>query len=138
MWIKTIFTWDGPDEMFRWYRRNAEEDFDYHESDMKNELVFYHFPKLEKASRYYWIELITPYITPKIWNMALSFNVQLYKQDLKDFAHWMIPESVITRPKEPLKNNSIREDKASYQRQFLIDFISYSKLPWGSTQTTKK
>jgi hypothetical protein len=41
----------------------------------------------------------------------------------------MIPESVIARPKEPLKNNSIREDKATYQRQFLIDFISYSKLP---------
>ena len=138
MWIKTIFTGDGPDEMFRWYRRNAEEDFDYHESDMKNELVFYHFPKLEKASRAYGIELVTPYVTPKIWNMALSFDVKPYKQDLKDFAHWLIPESVIARPKEPLKNNSIREDKASYQRQFLIDFISYSKLPWGSTQTTKK
>ena len=138
MGIKTIFTWDGPDEMFRWYKRNAETDFDYHESDMKNELVFYHFPKLEKASRYYGIELITPYITPKIWNMALSFDIKLNKQDLKDFAHWLIPESVIARPKEPLKNNSIREDKASYQRQFLIDFISYSKLPWGSTQTTKK
>lgn len=138
MWIKTIFTGDGPDEMFRWYRRNAEEDFDYHESDMKNELVFYHFPKLEKASRYYWIELVTPYITPKIWNMALSFDVKPYKQDLKDFAHWLIPESVIARPKEPLKNNSIREDKASYQHKFLVDFISYSKLPWGSTQTIKK
>lgn len=137
MWIKTIITGDWPDEMFRWYKRNAE-DFDYHMHDMLNELVFYHFPRLEKAARYYGINLITPYVTPQIWNMALSHDVKIYKGDLKDFAHWLIPESVIERVKEPLKNKELREDKKLYQEKFLNRFISYANKTWEFTQTIKK
>lgn len=137
MGIKTIITGDGPDELFRWYKRNAE-DFDYHQHDILNELVYYHFPRLQKAAENFWINLITPYITHKIWTMALSFNVKIYKGDLKDFAHWLIPESVIERIKEPLKNKQIRENKVEYQHKFLNNFISYALNSWESTQTIKK
>ena len=137
MWIKTVFTWDWPDEMFRWYRRNAE-DFDYHKHDMLNELVYYHFPRLEKAANYYWINLITPYIQRKLWNMALTNEVKIYKWNLKDFATWLIPDCIIQRTKEPLKNKKIREDKVSYQHQFLNDFISYANEKCVSTPITKK
>lgn len=137
MWIHTVFTWDGPDELFRWYRRNAE-DFDYHMHDINNELVYYHFPRLEKAARYYNIDLVTPYITPDIWNLAQDFKINIYKNDLKNLAHWLIPESVIDRIKEPLKNKQIREDKIAYQHKFLNDFIQYSLQKWESIQTTKK
>ena len=138
MWIHTIFTWDGPDELFRWYKRNAE-DFDYHMHDINNELVYYHFPRLEKAANYYWIDLVTPYITPDIWEMAQSFDVKIYKWDLKEMAHWLIPESVIERTKEPLKNKELREDKVAYQHKFLQRFISYAQdLPWEFTRTTKR
>lgn len=138
MWIHTVFTWDGPDELFRWYKRNAE-DFDYHMHDINNELVYYHFPRLEKAARYQGIDLVTPYITPDIWNMAQAFEVRIYKWDLKEMAHWLIPESVIERVKEPLKNKDIREDKIAYQHNFLNRFISYAQnLLWEYTQTTKR
>lgn len=138
MGIHTVFTWDGPDELFRWYKRNAE-DFDYHMHDINNELVYYHFPRLEKAARYQGIDLVTPYITPNIWNMAQAFNVKIYKGDLKDMAHWLIPESVIERIKEPLKNKDLREDKILYQHNFLKRFISYAQnLLWEYTQTTKR
>lgn len=137
MWIHTIFTWDWPDEMFRWYRRNAES-FDYHESDMKNELVYYHFPKLEKAARYYNIDLITPYVCTNLWYMVQNHEVKPFKQDLKEYAHWLIPESIIGRTKEPLKNNQIRENKKEYQEWFLDRFISYAKKLWESIQTIKK
>ena len=138
MWIKTIITWDGPDELFRWYKRNAE-DFDYHMHDINNELVYYHFPRLEKAARYRWIDLVTPYITPDIWKMAQTFNIKIYKWDLKEMAHWLIPESVINRIKEPLKNKDLRADKVAYQHEFLRRFISYAEqLLWESTQTIKR
>lgn len=138
MWIHTVFTWDGPDELFRWYKRNAE-DFDYHMHDINNELVYYHFPRLEKAARYQHIDLVTPYITPDIRWMAQAFDVKIYKWNLKDMAHWLIPESVIERIKEPLKNKDLREDKVLYQHNFLKRFISYAEnLLWEYTQTTKK
>jgi len=138
MWIHTVFTWDGPDELFRWYKRNAE-DFDYHMHDINNELVYYHFPRLQKAARYQHIDLVTPYITPDIRWMAQSFDVKIYKGNLKDMAHWLIPESVIERIKEPLKNKDLREDKVLYQHNFLKRFISYAQnLLWEYTQTTKK
>lgn len=139
MGIHTVFTWDWPDELFRWYRRNSE-DFDYHMHDINNELVYYHFPRLEKAARYQDIDLVTPYITPNIWNMAQSFEVKMFKWDLKEMAHWLIPESVIERVKEPLKNKDLREDKVTYQHNFLKRFISYAEmlLSWESTQTTKR
>ena len=138
MWIHTVFTWDGPDELFRWYKRNAE-DFDYHMHDINNELVYYHFPRLQKAARYQWIDLVTPYITPDIRWMAQAFDVKIYKWNLKDMAHWLIPESVIERIKEPLKNKDLREDKTTYQHNFLKRFISYAQnLLWEYTQTTKK
>lgn len=138
MWIHTVITWDGPDELFRWYKRNAE-DFDYHMHDINNELVYYHFPRLEKAARYQHIDLVTPYITPDIRWMAQSFDVKIYKWNLKDMAHWLIPESVIERIKEPLKNKDLREDKVLYQHNFLKRFISYAEnLLWEYTQTTKK
>ena len=138
MWIHTVFTWDGPDELFRWYKRNAE-DFDYHMHDINNELVYYHFPRLEKAARYQGIDLVTPYITPDIRWMAQAFDVKIYKGNLKDMAHWLIPESVIERIKEPLKNKDLREDKIAYQHNFLKRFISYAQnLLWEYTQTTKR
>lgn len=138
MWIHTIFTWDGPDELFRWYKRNAE-DFDYHMHDINNELVYYHFPRLEKAANYYWINLVTPYITPDIWEMAQQYDVKIYKWDLKEMAHGLIPESVIERTKEPLKNKELREDKVAYQQKFLKRFISYAEtITWESIQTIKR
>jgi hypothetical protein len=56
-------------------------------SDINNELVYYHFPKLEKAARYYKIDLITPYINVNIWHMAQEFRIKPFKQDLKEMAH---------------------------------------------------
>jgi hypothetical protein len=71
--------------------------------------------------------------------MAQAFDVKIYKGNLKDMAHWLIPESVIERTKEPLKNKDLREDKIAYQHNFLKRFISYAEnLLWEYTQTTKK
>lgn len=124
-WIQTVFTGDGPDELFRWYKRNAE-DFDYHYHDIFNELTYYHFPRLEKAAAKCWIELVCPYTAYQVISYALLKDVKIYKQDLKDIAHWYIPESIINRTKEPLKNKAIREDKVAYQHEFLNKFISYA------------
>lgn len=124
-WVYTVFTWDWPDELFRWYRRN-EEDFDYHQHDMLNELIYYHFPRLEKTSSYYWIKLITPYINIKLWNMCLQKNVGMFKQDLKNYAKWLIPDDVIYRAKEPLKNADLRKDKKAYQEDLLNRFILFA------------
>jgi hypothetical protein len=70
--------------------------------------------------------------------MAQEFRIKPFKQDLKEMAHWLIPESVIERQKEPLKNNQIRENKKEYQDKFLDRFISYAMQLWESTQITKK
>ena len=124
-WIQTVFTGDGPDELFRWYKRNAE-DFDYHHHDIFNELTYYHFPRLEKAAAKCWIELLCPYTAYPIICYALMKDIKNFKQDLKDICHWYIPESIINRKKEPLKNKAIREDKQAYQYEFLAKFISYA------------
>lgn len=123
-WIHTVITWDGPDELFRWYKRNSEADFDYHIHDIKNELVYYHFPKLAHATNKLDINLITPYLSNEIIQMALDHDVKFWKEDLKKIAKWLIPDSVINRKKEPLKNVEIREDKKKYQQNLVSDFIS--------------
>jgi hypothetical protein len=55
--------------------------------DINNELVYYHFPRLQKAARFQHVNLVTPYITPDIWDMAQAFDVKIYKGNLKDMAH---------------------------------------------------
>jgi hypothetical protein len=70
--------------------------------------------------------------------MALTNEVKIYKWNLKDFATWLIPDCIIQRTKEPLKNKKIREDKISYQHQLLNDFISYANQKCVSTPITKK
>lgn len=123
-WINYVFTWDGADELFRWYKRNAE-DFDYHYHDILNELTYYHLPRLEKAATHLWLKMYAPFMGREIVMYSLIKDIKNFKQDLKDFCHWLIPNSIINRTKEPLKNKEIRIDKKAYQEAFLDKFISY-------------
>lgn len=124
-WINYVFTWDWADELFRWYKRNAE-DFDYHYHDILNELTYYHLPRLEKAATHIWLKMYAPFMGREVVMYSLIKDIKNFKQDLKDFCHWLIPDSIIERTKEPLKNKEIREDKKAYQEAFLDKFISYA------------
>lgn len=137
-WITHVFTWDWADELFRWYRRNAEPDFDYHENDILNELTYYHFPRLEKSATYYWIELLTPFVSKPIIDYSLTHEILKFKEDLKNMSNGLIPESIIERTKNPLKNKEIREDRIAYRNKFLNQFISYIKEQWEYIQRKKK
>ena len=124
-WIYYVFTWDWADELFRWYRRNAE-DFDYHFHDIFNELTYYHLPRLEKAATHIWLKMYAPFMWREVVMYSLIKDIKNFKEDLKDFCHGLIPNSIIERTKEPLKNKEIRVDKKKYQEEFLDKFISYT------------
>ena len=124
-WIKYVFTWDWADELFRWYKRNAE-DFDYHYHDIFNELTYYHLPRLEKAATHLWLKMYAPFMGREVVMYSLIKDIKNFKEDLKDFCPWLIPNSIINRTKEPLKNKEIRIDKQAYREAFLDKFISYT------------
>lgn len=119
---KIVFTGDGPDEMFGGYRRI--DQYDSQLSDVFEELPFYHFPRLNKAAKYFNKTLCCPYTDRAILARALTLplNERTHKKCLKDAYRGLIPDEIIDRKKLPLKNDELRNDPIKYRLKLVDEF----------------
>lgn len=106
--IRVVFTGDGADELFCGYRRN--EFYRAQESDIFQELTFYHLPRLDKLSMYFTLELRNPFLSNDVISYALNslYSDLRFKKILKNTYKNIIPDEILNRKKTPLKNSTIK------------------------------
>ena len=113
---------DGADELFGGYRRIEQYDSQY--SDVFDELVHYHLPRLDRQMMAHTVEIRCPFLSPNVMNNALQipYEFRIHKKILKDTFRNLIPKEIIERKKEPLKIKQIHQNKENWQL-FLIDLF---------------
>lgn len=99
---------DGADELFGGYRRAAE--YDSQHSDVNDELVNYHLPRLDAIMMSGTVELRCPFLSwSVIWQASkLKHDVRRSKEFLKETFGHMIPDPILNRKKEPLRTKEHR------------------------------
>ena len=122
-----IFTGDGPDEMLGGY--NRIDQYDSQLSDTFEELSFYHYPRLNMAAKHFGKTLVCPYTDRYVVELAMNvpFAERTHKKILKDAYRGLIPDSIIARPKLPLKNDELRKDPIAYRFKVVDTFVEMHK-----------
>lgn len=105
--LKVCITGDGADEVFGGYRRQAQYDAQY--SDIFDELVHYHLPRLDKMSMYFTTELRSPFLSLPVIQAGLAMNYErrIDKNGLKDYFSDLVPDEILYRKKHPLKSDKV-------------------------------
>lgn len=108
--FNVVITGDGADELFGGYRRMLEYDAQY--SDIFEELVYYHLPRLDKLSMAHTVELRSPFLAKSIIEFALSlpYKERVEKKYLKEIYRGLLPEAIINRKKHALKSDPVLND----------------------------
>ena len=115
---------DGADELFGGYRR--AQTYDSQMSDVFNELVLYHLPRLDRLMMWHTIELRCPFLGRDVMEHALGLpwkGQRQRKERLKELFKDDIPKEILERDKEPLKIKEVREDKMTWRLKLIKMFM---------------
>lgn len=128
--LKVCITGDGADELFGGYTRMSEyinPFMDTQYSDIFNELVYYHCPRLDKMSMAHTVELRSPFLATTMIRAALAipYRERIRKSFLKRVARGIIPDEIIDRQKVPLRIDSMKKDRKTYQQEFIREYYTY-------------
>jgi asparagine synthase (glutamine-hydrolysing) len=112
---------DGADELFGGYKRITA--YDSQQSDIFEELVYYHLPRLDRLMMANTVELRCPFLSSDVLRSALllPYEKRIHKNYLKEVFQDIVPKSIIDRKKVPLRVEEMKKDKV----QFRLDVIKY-------------
>ena len=115
---------DGADELFGGYSRS--QTYDSQISDIFDEIIFYHLPRLDRLMMYSTIELRCPFLAPNVIEYALSMPYvwRKKKEYLKIVFSDIVPPAILDRKKEALKIEALRTD-VNIWRNMLIRKFKY-------------
>jgi asparagine synthetase B (glutamine-hydrolysing) len=113
---------DGADELFGGYRR--QNHFDAQNSDVFDELVQYHLPRLDKLMMAHTVEMRSPFLAWEVCSLALQlpYSERINKKFLRDTFRNRLPDEVVDRKKVPLKSKNVLQGGEAWRYHLMNRF----------------
>lgn len=119
-----LYSGDGADELFSGYSRAQLSDTK--EFDIFTELPYYHNIRLDRIGMMFTKEIRSPFMGHEVIRYALNtpYSLRKGKRILKFAYRGLIPEEILLRSKEPLREKSMVRNREKYQEGIVNKFNS--------------